>query len=278
MITDKIILLALEEDLGLGDITSDNIFTPADGARAVVRAKEDLVLCGMEVARQVFEIVDPSVRFTPLKKDGDDVKKGEDVLELSGPALSILKGERTALNFMQRLSGIASASRAYARVGKKYGVMIVDTRKTQPGMRRLDKYAVRVGGARNHRMTLADSVMIKDNHIAAAGSITKAVEKIKAAIGHTPKIEVETETPAQVREALAAGADIIMLDNMTPAQAAECKKIVNGKALIEISGGVTLENLEAYCQAGPDVISSGALTHSVPSKDLSLKIVEYKEI
>ena len=278
MITDKIILLALEEDLGLGDITSDNIFTPADGARAVVRAKEDLVLCGMEVARQVFEIVDPSVRFTPLKKDGDDVKKGEDVLELSGPALSILKGERTALNFMQRLSGIASASRAYARVGKKYGVMIVDTRKTQPGMRRLDKYAVRVGGARNHRMTLADSVMIKDNHIAAAGSITKAVEKIKAAIGHTPKIEVETETPAQVREALAAGADIIMLDNMTPDQAKECKQIVNGKALIEISGGVTLENLEAYCQAGPDVISSGALTHSVPSKDLSLKIVEYNKI
>ncbi len=278
MITDKIILLALEEDLGLGDITSDNIFTPADGARAVVRAKEDLVLCGMEVARQVFEIVDPSVRFTPLKKDGDEIKKGEEVLELSGPALSILKGERTALNFMQRLSGIASASRAYARVGEKYGVMIVDTRKTQPGMRRLDKYAVRVGGARNHRMTLADSVMIKDNHIAAAGSITKAVEKIKAAIGHTPKIEVETETPAQVREALAAGADIIMLDNMTPDQAKECKQIVNGKALIEISGGVTLENLEAYCQAGPDVISSGALTHSVPSKDLSLKIVEYKKI
>lgn len=278
MITDKIILLALEEDLGLGDITSDNIFTPADGARAVVRAKEDLVLCGMEVARQVFEIVDPSVRFTPLKKDGDEIKKGEEVLELSGPALSILKGERTALNFMQRLSGIASASRAYARVGEKYGVMIVDTRKTQPGMRRLDKYAVRVGGARNHRMTLADSVMIKDNHIAAAGSITKAVEKIKSAIGHTPKIEVETETPAQVREALAAGADIIMLDNMTPAQAKECKQIVNGKALIEISGGVTLENLEAYCQAGPDVISSGALTHSVPSKDLSLKIVEYNKI
>lgn len=183
MITDKIILLALEEDLGLGDITSDNIFTPADGARAVVRSKEDLVLCGMEVARQVFEIVDPSVRFTPLKKDGDDVKKGEEVLELSGPALSILKGERTALNFMQRLSGIASASRAYARVGKKYGVMIVDTRKTQPGMRRLDKYAVRVGGARNHRMTLADSVMIKDNHIAAAVPSPKRWKKLKRPSG-----------------------------------------------------------------------------------------------
>ncbi len=278
MITDKIILLALEEDLGLGDITTDNIFTPTDGAIAVVRAKEDLVLCGMDIARQVFELVDPAVEFTPLKKDGDEVKTGEEVLRLSGAAISILKAERTALNFMQRLSGIASASRAYARVGKKYGVMIVDTRKTQPGMRRLDKYAVRVGGARNHRMTLADSVMIKDNHIAAAGSITKAVEKIKAVIGHTPKIEVETETPQQVLEALQAGADIIMLDNMTPEQAAECKKIVNGKALIEISGGVTLENLEAYCQAGPDVISSGALTHSVPAKDLSLKIVEYNKI
>ena len=278
MITDKIILLALEEDLGLGDITTDNIFPPTDGAIAVVRAKEDLVLCGMDIARQVFELVDPAVEFTPLKKDGDEVKTGEEVLRLSGAAISILKAERTALNFMQRLSGIASASRAYARVGKKYGVMIVDTRKTQPGMRRLDKYAVRVGGARNHRMTLADSVMIKDNHIAAAGSITKAVEKIKAVIGHTPKIEVETETPQQVLEALQAGADIIMLDNMTPEQAAECKKIVNGKALIEISGGVTLENLEAYCQAGPDVISSGALTHSVPAKDLSLKIVEYNKI
>ena len=278
MILDKIIELALLEDLSLGDITSDTIFTQENRAKAAVFAKENLVLCGMETAREVFRAVDEDIVFTPFKKDGDEVKKGEKVLELEGRTLSILKAERTALNFMQRLSGIASASRAYARVGKKYGVMIVDTRKTQPGMRRLDKYAVRVGGARNHRMTLADSVMIKDNHIAAAGSITKAVEKIKAAIGHTPKIEVETETPAQVREALAAGADIIMLDNMTPAQAAECKKIVNGKALIEISGGVTLENLEAYCQAGPDVISSGALTHSVPSKDLSLKIVEYKKI
>lgn len=278
MITDKIILLALEEDLGLGDITSDNIFTPADGARAVVRAKEDLVLCGMDIARQVFGLVDDSVIFTPLKKEGDEVKKGEEVLRVEGPALSILKAERTALNFMQRLSGIASASRAYAQIGNKYGVMIVDTRKTQPGMRRLDKYAVRVGGARNHRMTLADSVMIKDNHIAAAGSITQAVKKIKSVIGHTPKIEVETETPEQVREALAAGADIIMLDNMTPKQAAECKKIVGKQALVEISGGVTLDNLEAYCQAGPDVISSGALTHSVPAKDLSLKIVEYYKI
>jgi len=190
-------------------------------------------------------------------------------------ARSILKAERTALNFMQRMSGIATAAREYAAIGNKYGVMIVDTRKTQPGLRRLDKYAVRVGGARNHRISLADSVMIKDNHIAAAGSIAKAVEKIKSVIGHTPKIEVETTNLEEVKEALAAGADIIMLDNMTPAQIEVCKKEINGRALIEVSGGVTKANLEEYCKVKPDVISMGALTHSVPAKDLSLKIVQY---
>ena len=236
---------------------------------------EDLVLCGMETAREVFAAVDSEIRFTPLKKDGEFVKKGEKVLELEGRTLSILKAERTALNFMQRMSGIATASRAYAAVGEKYGVMIVDTRKTQPGLRRLDKYAVRTGGARNHRISLADSVMIKDNHIAAAGSITAAVQKIKSVIGHTPKIEVETTNLEEVKEALAAGADIIMLDNMTPQQVALCKKEIAGRAVIEVSGGVNKDNLEAYCQAGPDVISMGALTHSVPAKDLSLKIVQY---
>ena len=275
MIIDKIVQLALEEDLGLGDITSDHIFTPQDRARAVVRAKEDLVLCGLEVARETFALVDEALDFKPLKKDGDEVKKGEVVLQLEGRTLSILKGERTALNFMQRLSSIASASRRYARLAAPYGVMVVDTRKTQPAMRRLDKYAVRVGGARNHRMSLSDSVMIKDNHIAAAGSIAAAVARIKAAIGHTPKIEVETTTLDEVDQALQAGADIIMLDNMTPAQAAQAVQRVAGRALTEISGGITEDNLEAYCQAKPDVISSGALTHSVPSKDLSLKITEY---
>ena len=153
--------------------------------------------------------------------------------------------------------------------------MVVDTRKTQPAMRKLDKYAVRCGGARNHRMSLADSVMIKDNHIAAAGSIAAAVQRIKNAIGHTPKIEVETTTLDEVQQALDAGADIIMLDNMTPAQAAEAVRLVAGRAITEISGGITKDNLAAYCQAKPNVISSGALTHSVPSKDLSLKITEY---
>lgn len=275
MITDKIIELALQEDLSLGDITSDNIFTHEEQAEAVITAKEDLVLCGMNVAKEVFSAVDPSVKFLPLKKDGEAIKKGEKVLELKGAALSILKAERTALNFMQRMSGIATASREYAEIGKKYGVMIVDTRKTQPGLRRLDKYAVRVGGARNHRISLADSVMIKDNHIAAAGSITAAVNKIKAVIGHTPKIEVETTSLDEVKEALNAGADIIMLDNMTPAEILRCKAEISGRAIIEVSGGVNKSNLESYCQTGVDVISMGALTHSVPAKDLSLKIVKY---
>ena len=275
MILDKIVELALLEDLSLGDITSDTIFTPENRAKAAIRAKEDLVLCGMDVAKTVFHAVDPDVVFTPLKKDGDNVKKGEVVLELTGSTLSILKAERTALNFMQRMSGIATASREYAAIGKKYGVMIVDTRKTQPGLRRLDKYAVRTGGARNHRISLADSVMIKDNHIAAAGSITAAVKKIKDVIGHTPKVEVETTTLDEVKEALTAGADIIMLDNMTPEQIAVCKKEIAGRAIIEVSGGVNKTNLEAYCAVRPDVISMGALTHSVPAKDLSLKIVQY---
>ena len=275
MILDKIVELALLEDLSLGDITSDTIFTPENRAQAAVTAKEDLVLCGLETAREVFAAVDAGLVFTSLKKDGDFVKKGEKVLTLEGRTLSILKGERTALNFMQRLSGIATAAREYAEIGKKYGVMIVDTRKTQPGLRRLDKYAVRTGGARNHRISLADSVMIKDNHIAAAGSITAAVQKIKAVIGHTPKVEVETTNLAEVKEALQAGADIIMLDNMTPDQVAVCKKEIAGRAITEVSGGVNKTNLAAYCAARPDVISMGALTHSVPAKDLSLKIVKY---
>ncbi len=275
MILDKIITLALEEDLSLGDITSDTIFTADNQAKAVIRAKEDLVLCGQEIAREVFHAVDETLQLTALKKDGQFVQKGETVLEITGSTLAILKAERTALNFMQRLSGIATASRAFAQIGAKYGVMIVDTRKTQPGLRRLDKYAVRVGGCRNHRISLADSVMIKDNHIAAAGSITAAVQKIKNVIGHTPKIEVETTNLDEVREAVSAGADIIMLDNMAPAQIAACKAEINGRAIIEVSGGVNAQNLEAYCQAKPDVISMGALTHSVPAKDLSLKIVQY---
>ncbi|MGB2578857.1 nicotinate-nucleotide pyrophosphorylase (carboxylating) [Elusimicrobium simillimum] len=273
---DKLIVLALEEDLGLGDITSDNIFTANDEALAEIIAKEDLVLCGMDVAKDTFNYVDPTLKFIPLKKDGDLVKKGERVLELDGKTLSILRAERVALNFMQRMSGIATASKEFAGIAKKYNVMVVDTRKSLPGMRKLDKYAVRTGGARNHRMSLSDSVLIKDNHIAAAGSITAAVTRIKDRIGHTPKIEVETTNLDEVKEALACKADIIMLDNMTPAQITEAVKVINGAAIAEVSGGVNRTNLEDYCKAGAPVISVGALTHSVPAKDLSLKITKYK--
>jgi nicotinate-nucleotide pyrophosphorylase (carboxylating) len=270
---DKIIKLAVEEDLGLGDITSDNIFSPSDKSKASFVAKEDLVVCGGQAARDVFKYVDETLVFKMLKKEGEFVKKGTKIAEVSGSTLGILRGERPALNFMQRMSGIATAAREFAAVAAKYNVIITDTRKSQPGMRRFDKYAVRAGGARNHRMSLADSVLIKDNHIAAAGGITKAVNMIKSKIGHTPKIEVEVKNLTEVREALKAGADIIMLDNMIPAQIMQAKKIIAGKAIIEVSGGINKANLEDYAKTGVDVISVGALTHSVPAKDISLLII-----
>jgi nicotinate-nucleotide pyrophosphorylase (carboxylating) len=235
-----------------------------------------MVVCGGEAAKQVFEYIDPGIRFTQLAPEGARVKKGARVAVVKGPALTVLRGERAALNFMQRMSGIASAAREMSAIARKYGVMLTDTRKSQPGMRRFDKYAVRTGGARNHRMSLADSVLIKDNHIAAAGGITAAVNKIKSKIGHTPKIEVEAKNLKEAAEALKAGADIIMLDNMPPALVVKAKKLINGRAVIEVSGGVNKNNLEEYCKTGVDVISTGALTHSVPAKDISMLVIKQK--
>lgn len=269
---DKIIELAVEEDLGLGDITSDNIFSPSDKAVAVFVAKDDMVVCGADIAAQVFDYIDPNLKFKMTVKEGAFVKKGAKIATVEGSTLSILKAERPALNFMQRMSGIATMSRELSKITAKYGVMLVDTRKSLPGMRKFDKYAVRTGGARNHRMSLADSVMIKDNHIAAAGGITKAVNLIKSKIGHTPKIEVEVKNLAEVKEALKAGADIIMFDNMSPAAIKEAVVITKGNAITEASGGINKNNLEDYCKTGVDVISMGALTHSVPAKDISLLI------
>lgn len=274
--TDKIIELAVEEDLGLGDITSDNIFSETDKAKAKFTAKEDMIVCGGNIAKEVFNYIDPSIKFKMLKKEGEFVKKGTALAEISGPALTMLKAERPALNFMQRLSGIATMAYNLNKIAKKYNVMLVDTRKSLPGFRKYDKYAVRTGGAKNHRMSLADSVMIKDNHIAACGSITKAVALIKSKIGHTPKIEVETKNLKEVAEALKAGADIIMLDNMPVAEIIKAKKLIGGKAIIEASGGINKDNLEEYCKTGVDVISMGALTHSVPAKDISMLISEIK--
>ncbi|MDR0953220.1 MAG: carboxylating nicotinate-nucleotide diphosphorylase [Elusimicrobiota bacterium] len=273
---EKIIKLAVEEDAGLGDITSENIFTSKDKAQAVFIAKEDMVVCGGEVARQVFNYVDKTVVFKILKKDGKQVKAGAKIATAFGPTLSILKAERPALNFMQRMSGIASLSQELSKIAAKYNVMLVDTRKSIPGMRKFDKYAVRIGGAKNHRMSLADTVLIKDNHITAAGSITKAVNMIRSKISHTPKIEVEVKNLSEVQEALKVGVDIIMLDNMTPAEIIKAKKIIAAKAIIEVSGGVNKNNLAEYCKTGVDVISMGALTHSVPAKDISLLITKSK--
>lgn len=269
---EKIIALALEEDMGLGDITSDNIFTQKDKSTACFVAKEDMVVCGTLVAKEVFEYVDNKIDFKILKEDGSLVKKGQIIAKVSGKTLSILKAERPALNFMQRMSAIASKAFELNKIAKKYGVMLVDTRKSLPGMRKFDKYAVRIGGAKNHRMSLSDGVLIKDNHIAAAGGIKQAVLKIRKAIGHTPKIEVEVKNIKEVKEALLVKADIIMLDNMTPAEIKQAVKVINKQAIVEASGGITKANLEEYCKTGVDVISMGALTHSVGAKDISLLI------
>lgn len=269
---EKIIALALEEDMGLGDITSDNIFTEKDKSTAYFIAKEDMLVCGTLVAKEVFEYVDDKIDFKILKQDGTFVKKGQTIAQVKGKTLSILKAERPALNFMQRMSAIASNAFELNKIAQKYGVMLVDTRKSLPGMRRFDKYAVKTGGAKNHRMSLSDGVLIKDNHIAAAGGIKQAVSKIRKAIGHTPKIEVEVKNLKEVKEALLAKADIIMLDNMKPAEIKKALKVINKQAITEASGGINKNNLEEYCKTGVDVISMGALTHSAGAKDISLLI------
>lgn len=269
---DKIIELALQEDMGLGDITSDNIFSEKDKSTASFVAKEDMIICGTLVAKDIFEYVDNKIDFKILKQDGTLVKKGQTIAQVKGKTLSILKAERPALNFMQRMSAIASKSYKLNKIAEKYGVMLVDTRKSLPGLRKFDKYAVRVGGAKNHRMSLSDGVLIKDNHIAAAGGIKQAVSKIRKAIGHTPKIEVEVKNLKEVKEALLSKADIIMLDNMAPVEIKKALKIINKQAIVEASGGINQNNLEEYCKTGVDVISMGALTHSVGAKDISLLI------
>lgn len=274
--TEHLIDLALEEDAGLGDITSRAIFSEKHRSRAVIDAKQDLVLCGLEVAARVFTRVDPTLRIKLLSRDGTRVKKGALVLQVNGPTASILTAERTALNFLQRLSGIATQARRYADAVKDTGVRVVDTRKTTPGWRALEKYAVRTGGCFNHRSSLGEHVLIKDNHIAAAGSLTKAVQLCRAAAPHTAKIEVEAKTMAEVKEACRAGAGVILLDNMTPAQVRTAVAIIAGRAQVEVSGGVRFDTLRDYALPGVDVISIGALTHTVAAADLSLDLQKAK--
>jgi nicotinate-nucleotide pyrophosphorylase (carboxylating) len=270
--TEHLIDLALEEDAGLGDITSRAIFSPRHRSRAVIDAKQELVICGLEVAARVFEKTDISLKIRLMAKDGDRVKKGAVVLRVEGSTASILTAERTALNFLQRLSGIATQAARYAAMVQGTGVRVVDTRKTTPGWRALEKYAVRTGGCFNHRSSLGEQVLIKDNHIAAAGSLTKAVKLCRAAASHGAKVEVEAKSLAEVKEACLAGADIILLDNMTPAQVKLAVAAIAKRAQVEVSGGVKYDTLRDYALPGVDIISIGALTHSVAAADLSLDL------
>ena len=270
--TAHLIDLALEEDAGLGDLTSRAIFPAKHRRRAVIHAGQELVICGLEIAAAVFARADPALKTQLLAADGDRVKPGAAVLRIEGPTASLLTAERTALNFLQRLSGIATQARCYADAVRGTGVRIVDTRKTTPGFRALEKYAVRCGGCFNHRSSLGEHVLIKDNHIAAAGSLTKAVQLCRAAAPHAAKIEVEAGTLAEVREACRAGAEVILLDNMTPAQVRAAVTVIAGRAIVEVSGGVRFDTLRDYALPSVDVISIGALTHSAPAADLSLTI------
>jgi len=271
--TAHLIDLALDEDAGLGDVTSRAIFPPSHRSRAFIEARQDLTLCGVDVAAAVFARVDPALKVKLTAADGDRVKNGSKVLTVTGPTASLLTAERTALNFIQRLSGVATQSRRYADALAGTTTRVVDTRKTTPGWRALEKYAVRCGGCVNHRSSLGEHVLIKDNHIAAAGSLTKAVKLARLAAPHSAKIEVETTTLAEVKEAVRAGAEVILLDNMSPALIHSAVAIIAGSAVVEVSGGVRLETLRDYALPGVDVISVGALTHSAPAADLSLTIL-----
>ncbi|MFZ0131035.1 MAG: carboxylating nicotinate-nucleotide diphosphorylase [Desulfobacterales bacterium] len=269
---EKLIDLAFEEDIGSGDVTTENLVAPESMGSGQIVAKEPLVLAGLEVARLVFERLDPRITWQPHRADGETVAAGTAVLTVSGKLRALLTGERVALNFLQRLSGIATQVRAYLAEIPAGGARLVDTRKTTPGWRVLEKYAVRIGGAGNHRMGLYDGVLIKDNHIAACGGVAAAVERIRRLVSHLMKIEIEAATLEQVQEALAAGAEVIMLDNMDIDRIEAAVALINGKALIEVSGNVTAGRLARLAQTGVDFISVGALTHAARSVDLSMRI------
>jgi nicotinate-nucleotide pyrophosphorylase (carboxylating) len=270
--TDDLIQLALKEDIGPGDITTDNLVAPETRGTGVIVAKQDLVVAGLRVADRVFATLEPTIDFDACFADGDRVPAGSTVARIEGTLAALLKGERTALNFLQRLSGIATQARDYVAEVAGTSVKLVDTRKTTPGWRVLEKYAVRIGGAHNHRMGLYDGVLIKDNHIAVSGGIANAVKKARQAISHLVKVEVETATLEEVQEALAAGADTIMLDNMDLEQIRQAVRLIDKKALVEVSGGVTRKQLTELVQTGVDLISIGALTHSAVAVDLSMNI------
>lgn len=276
----KHIRLWLEEDIGTGDVTTQTTIPLEHASKGIIHVKEDGIVCGLRIAQEVFSVVDASLRFETKVVEGSSVYKGTILAEVEGNTRSILLGERLSLNLMQRLSGIATKTREFVDALEGVPTRLVDTRKTTPGHRLLEKYAVRVGGGHNHRFGLYDAVMIKDNHIKGLGGITQAVQAARQQIPHTMKIEVEVENFDQLHEALTAGADIIMLDNMIPAKMKEAVSIIKSKAphiVVEGSGSVTPQTIKAMAETGVDVISVGRLTYSVAALDISLDLNERKE-
>lgn len=268
---DKYVLSALEEDIGFGDITTDNLATEDDVLEAKLNTRSDGIVCGLKVFERVFKNLSDDVEIKFYFKDGDRIKAGDTIAELKGSASAILKGERTALNFAQRMSGIATETRKYQdAIGEGLKARISDTRKTTPNFRVFEKYAVYVGGACIHRFNLADCAMIKDNHIKLAGSLTKAVEKIRKNISHTHKIEVECDTLEQVKEAVNCSADIIMLDNMSCETMKKAVELIDGKAIVEASGNVNMSTVHAIAEVGVNIISSSAIVAKAPTLDLAL--------
>lgn len=270
---DDLIKEALKEDMPLGDITTDNLIAADSISRAVFIAKDAGIIAGLEVAQRVFTILDQTTIFVKKVEDGTFVEKGTIIAEIQGNSRAMLKAERTSLNLLQRLSGIATKTNLFCKEVKDFSVKIVDTRKTTPGLRRLEKYAVKAGGGSNHRFCLSDGVLIKDNHIKAAGGIKNAITLAKRNIPHTIKIEVETESLEQVAEALENKADIIMLDNMSLELMTEAVKLIDKKAIVEASGNVDIERVRDIAATGVDLISIGGLTHTVKAFDISMRFL-----
>lgn len=269
---DSIIKTAIEEDINYIDVSADMLIPSEQRNDSYFVAKDDGVLCGLDFAMRVFTLLDSTFTFTAFKKDGDRVNKGDIIVEFNGKTRELLKGERTALNIIQHMSGIATATNKAVELCKGTNASVADTRKTLPGLRAMQKYAVACGGGRNHRFNLSDGAMLKDNHIDACGGIIPAVKTLRSKLGHMVKIEVETRNFEEVKQAVEAGADVIMLDNMNCEQMAEAVKIIDGKALTEASGNITLQNIAEVAKTGVDIISLGALTHSVKAFDISMKM------
>ena len=275
LVYEALLRLALAEDLGrAGDITTEATIPPEAVASAQLVARSGGSIAGLPMARRVFALLDPAVEFDARVADGDVVPARTTLARISGPARAILTGERTALNLLGHLSGVATATRALVHAVAGTGAGIVCTRKTTPGLRALEKYAVRCGGGANHRFGLDDAVLIKDNHLVAAGGVAPAIERARALVGHLVKIECEVQTVAQLEEARAARADVILLDNMTPAELADAVKQIHGRAISEASGGVTLDNVRAVAESGVNLISVGWITHSAPTLDVALDFDE----